>query len=252
MKKLLSPLLSRTNLRAFTLIELLTVIAIIGILAAILIPVVSQAREQARVAQCVSNLRDIGSAVHLYAGEFGDRVPPHIRSDGAQPDSEWGSLVAPNHGVIGLLLPPERGGPNMPSWSGGYLDSAESLFCPATRDELFQDAQYRRPETIDRANPITRAGYMWIYRVWGVNGAGPRDNTRVTNENPNNPYVFDFPAPGTSGLGPRFTVNPHQSRVNVLHLGGHVTSFTTEELLQLPRDAGGNTLFDYLTTRQRR
>ncbi|EIQ02106.1 prepilin-type N-terminal cleavage/methylation domain-containing protein [Opitutaceae bacterium TAV1] len=54
---------------AFTLIELLTVIAIIGILAAIIIPTVSKVRESARSAQCKSNLRQIGICAHLYAQE---------------------------------------------------------------------------------------------------------------------------------------------------------------------------------------
>lgn len=54
---------------AFTLIELLTVIAIIGILAAILIPTVGKVRATARQAQCVSNLRQIGMAGQLFAGE---------------------------------------------------------------------------------------------------------------------------------------------------------------------------------------
>ncbi len=61
---------------AFTLIELLTVIAIIGILAAILIPVVSRVRESAKGSLCVSNLRQIGLAAHLYAGDHDDRLPP--------------------------------------------------------------------------------------------------------------------------------------------------------------------------------
>jgi len=60
---------------AFTLIELLTVIAIIGVLAAILIPVVGKIRESARAAQCVSNLRSIGQAVFTYAGDNRDTLP---------------------------------------------------------------------------------------------------------------------------------------------------------------------------------
>lgn len=55
--------------RAFTLIELLTVIAIIGILAALLLPVVSRVRESAKGARCVSNLRQAGVAIHAYAEE---------------------------------------------------------------------------------------------------------------------------------------------------------------------------------------
>lgn len=60
---------------AFTLIELLTVIAIIGILAAILIPVVGSVRESAKRAGWVSNLRQIGIACHIYASENNDWLP---------------------------------------------------------------------------------------------------------------------------------------------------------------------------------
>lgn len=55
--------------RAFTLIELLTVIAIIGVLAAILIVGMARVRESARASQCLSNQRQIALAFQLYAGE---------------------------------------------------------------------------------------------------------------------------------------------------------------------------------------
>ncbi|WP_052361492.1 type II secretion system protein [Geminisphaera colitermitum] len=63
---------------AFTLIELLTVIAIIGILAAIIIPTAGRVRESARDAQCKSNLRQIGVAVTLYVND--NRVWPYGNS----------------------------------------------------------------------------------------------------------------------------------------------------------------------------
>ena len=72
-----SPLADRRTrlLCAFTLIELLTVIAVIGVLAAILIPVVGSVRESARAAQCASNLRQITTATLLLAYEDKGRFP---------------------------------------------------------------------------------------------------------------------------------------------------------------------------------
>ena len=61
--------------RAFTLIELLVVIAIIAILAALLMPSLRRAREMARVAHCLSNLRQIGLAAIQYATEHGHYAP---------------------------------------------------------------------------------------------------------------------------------------------------------------------------------
>ena len=77
--------------KAFTLIELLVVIAIIAILAAILFPVFARARENARRASCMSNLKQLGLGVMMYVQDYDEKYPFSLmRSNGTLSPSGTG------------------------------------------------------------------------------------------------------------------------------------------------------------------
>ncbi len=66
---------------AFTLVELLTVIAIISILAALLMPALEQAKARAKRIQCVGNQKEIGLAFHLFANDHGGKFPAQVSTN---------------------------------------------------------------------------------------------------------------------------------------------------------------------------
>jgi len=78
----------------FTLVELLVVIAVLAVLAALLFPVLQSARHKAWEATCASNLRQLGVAVEMYAQDHDERFPPSYVL-GASPYASWREAVQP-------------------------------------------------------------------------------------------------------------------------------------------------------------
>src|SRR5947199_3363258 len=79
--------------RGFTLIELLVVIAIIAILAAILFPVFAQAREKARQTSCLSNQKQLGTAMSMYLQDYDERFPNWRTIVPVTPDNHTGKIT---------------------------------------------------------------------------------------------------------------------------------------------------------------
>jgi prepilin-type N-terminal cleavage/methylation domain-containing protein/prepilin-type processing-associated H-X9-DG protein len=111
--------------RAFTLIELLVVIAIIAILAAILFPVFAKAREKARQTACLSNSRQIATAIISYVQDYDERFPPVYNDNYGYPLFRymWADVVTPYVKNRQLFACPSAttedwGGNVSPPWGG--------------------------------------------------------------------------------------------------------------------------------------
>lgn len=200
----------------FTLIELLTVIAIIAILAGILIPVVGRVRDQARASVCVSNLRQIGMGIHLYAADNYDRTPP-LANPGGQ---SVGPATVNQLG--GLLVPPPIG------WGENYIDTADVFYCPG--QEAHGNPDFAREP--NRFSDAGRISYGWIYRN--------EDQLRYTHvidaKNPHHAIVFDM---GWSfWVSARGWQPSHEGFMNVLRVGGNVDRVSLDFINRYSNNTG--------------
>jgi prepilin-type N-terminal cleavage/methylation domain-containing protein/prepilin-type processing-associated H-X9-DG protein len=146
------PHLSRP--RAFTLIELLVVIAIIAILAAILFPVFARAKEAAKRAACLSNLRQLGTSMAMYEGDADDRMPDRrdLKASlpgGYRPWTSW-PPSDPRAGWAAVVLRP-------------YTRNDDLWSCDSVRGSAMGAAEQVRQRTSDVPNASVSRYWMWRF-----------------------------------------------------------------------------------------
>lgn len=129
---------SRTDSRlaGFTLLELLVVVSVVGVLTALLLPVLSKGRETGRATACLSNLRQVGIGLQLYCDDHGNRLPTMRDRLLLQTNEPQGQPIAP---IETNELP-------TPDFVlSNYLGNVAVLKCPSDHQWFFK----------------TRSSYAW-------------------------------------------------------------------------------------------
>lgn len=212
---------TRGTRAAFTLIELLVVIAIIAILAAILFPVFAQAREKARQTSCMSNLKQIGLALHMYVQDYDETMP-----------MGWSTYVRPSDGLTVArdwtvdLIPYIRMGDTS-------LAQQVNAALASTRPDLFSAKVpfYQCPSKApSRDTRGFRRGYA--YNNWLAQGAGatkslasivaPADCASFVETWGEADRSIPFAAPGDTRFYPEAR---HADGLNITFSDGHTKWF---------------------------
>ena len=227
-----------TRRSAFTLVELLSVIAIIGVLAAILIPTVGRMRKSAHAATCTTGLRQVGAAVLLFAGEHKGRVPtPNSSLSGV---GHWHVQIAPYFGVeFAAETDPNKmkavkvGQPAGCPLAPHYASGSDVQGIGASYGWTAVPIVYGMPE-LQRGvylNQVPNPGRtIMIGERWGKNAAGGRDtNWQVEPPYVTTPLNTDETDAGGAVGAVRIS---HGGRTNFLFFDGHVAAFVPADTYQ--------------------
>jgi prepilin-type N-terminal cleavage/methylation domain-containing protein len=178
--------------RAFTLIELLVVIAIIGILAALLLPVLSAAKQRSFRSVDLNNLKQMGAAMHLVAGDREDVMawPNWLSGEDNTPTPPQGWLYTYNPNATGPAMFAVQTGS---FWE--QMPNAKSFFCPSdnTNSSLFQARPQQSSSYVMNGavcgygvaqNPPVKLGQLTPEGVafWECQNATLEDNVDLFND----------------------------------------------------------------------
>jgi len=209
---------------AFTLIELLVVIAVIGILAALLFPVFARCRERARQAQCLSNLRQIGVAMIMYADDYDGFYPT------SQPYYNWEShikVIDYQTGQVIWLDTPYGSNSGSGTYKflvdvlQPYMKNLDVWYCPSDRDV---------PEYESRGGPKNGwVSYIWFPRwIWNDGDGvfpdvGPNLDVLTATSEPERIMFGEKGIFGWDGPKPPYSGEyNHPNGYNALFNDGHV------------------------------
>ncbi len=116
--------------KGFTLIELMIVVAIIGILAAVAIPNMVYTKKKAKLSACISNLKAIGSALDMYASDNGDHFPDQSGTGGTTPAANASILMTLGYTKSAIICPVGAGTAVNYLYAGLWTTDVYTVSCP--------------------------------------------------------------------------------------------------------------------------